>query len=257
MPPAPTHAGDPGRLIDLMWNPTARVGRRGITVAAIVDAAVTLADAEGLEALTMRSVADRVGVGAMTLYGYLPGKSELVELMVDRELGHTYQGHPLPAEASSWEDGLWHLAERNWQHLLEHPWLTEAPQGRPILGPGVCRKYEAELQPLDGIGLTDQEMDLTLAAALAQVSQAARWQHDLNRARQASRLTDEQWWSLYGPRLAHAMTDEELPIASRVGESVASAGEPEATWRYALDSLISTIHQRLEQRSPTGSPTGP
>lgn len=243
--PSPSRSSDAGRLIDLMWNPSTRVGRSGATVAAIVDAAIAVADAEGLDAATMRAVADRVGVGAMTLYGYVPGKAALVELMVDRVSGQTYEGHPTPEEAGGWDDALRYVARRNWEHLLAHDWVVEAPQGRPILGPGVCRKYEAELRPLDGIGLTDAEMDLTLAAVMAQVTRAAQWQTGLTRARAESHLTDQQWWTLFGPRLASAMAGEELPVSSRVGQSIASAGDPEATWRFMTEHLISALRPRV------------
>jgi len=247
VPPPPSRASDPGRLVDLMWNPSTRVGRSGATVEAIVDAALAVADSAGLDAVTMRAVAERAGVGAMTVYGYVPGRAELVELMVDRVAGQTYQGHPAPHEAGSWEDALRYMAQRNWEHLLDHAWVVEAPQGRPILGPGVCRTYEAELRPLDGIGLTDEQMDLTVAAVRAQVLQAAQWQAGLARARAESRLSDQQWWTLYGPRLAMAMAGEELPVSSRVGQSVASAGDPEATWRFMVDHLISALRQHTHQ----------
>ena len=50
----------------------------------VVDAGVAIADAEGLDALSMRKVAGRLGIGAMSLYTYVPGRSELIELMIDR-----------------------------------------------------------------------------------------------------------------------------------------------------------------------------
>ena len=187
----------------------------------------------------------------MTLYGYVPGRAELVELMVDRVAGRTYEGHPAPHDAGAWDDALRYVAQRNWEHLLDHAWVVEAPQGRPILGPGVCRKYEAELAPLDGIGLTDSEMDLTLSAVLGQVTRAAQWQSGLLRARHESRLSDQQWWTLYGPRLAAAMAGEELPVSSRVGQSVASAGDPEATWRFMTEHLVSALRQRIDDESPS------
>ena len=55
----------------------------GLTVEQIVGAAVALADEEGIEQLSMRKVADRLGTGAMSLYRYVPGKTELLELMYD------------------------------------------------------------------------------------------------------------------------------------------------------------------------------
>lgn len=255
MPAASSRATDPGRLIDLMWNPSTVVGRSGATVAGIVEAALAIADSDGLDAVTMRAVADRVGIGAMTLYGYVPGKAELVELMVDAVVGRTYEGHPAPGDITPWPDAVRFVAQRSWDHLLAHPWLVEAPQGRPILGPGVCRTYEAELRPLDGIGLTDLEMDLTVSAVRAAVTNAVQWQNGLVEARSRTHLSDDQWWVLYGPRLRGAVAGEELPVSSRVGQSVASAGDPEATWRFTVEALIESLSARLTSRQPASGTT--
>ncbi|MFP5371046.1 MAG: TetR/AcrR family transcriptional regulator, partial [Actinomycetes bacterium] len=64
-----------------------RGGRSALDAGRIVAAAVALADAEGLSAVSMRRVAAEVGVPTMTLYGHLPGKGELVDLMLDAVLG--------------------------------------------------------------------------------------------------------------------------------------------------------------------------
>lgn len=243
---ARTRDSDPGRLIDLMWSPETRVGRTGTTIGAIVDAAVGLADEHGLDAVTMRALAERVGVGTMTLYGYVPGRAELVELMVDRVTGRRYDGRSTPVECGSWQEALQHIAACAWDQLVAHPWVAQAPAGRPILGPGVCRTYEVELNALEGIGLPDADMDLTLSALHAQVTQAARWQDDLGRARAATGLDDAGWWKRFGPRLQSAMAEEDLPVSARVGEAARSAGDPHRTWEFAVGALIDGLARRLE-----------
>lgn len=243
---ARTRGGDPERLIDLMWQPDTRVGRSGTTVGAVVDGAIDLADAEGLDAVTMRGLAERIGVGTMTLYGYVPGRAELVELMVDRVTGRRYDGTRLPVECASWQEALRHIASAGWELLLAHPWVAEAPAGRPILGPGVCRTYEAELNALEGIGLSDVDMDLTLTALHAQITQAARWQAALARAGADTGLDETQWWARHGPRLQAAMAGEDLPISARVGEAVRSAGDPRRTWEFAVGALVDGLERRLE-----------
>ena len=60
-------AADPGRTLALLWGAQDRPGRSGLTVRAIVDAAVQLADASGIAAVSMRAVADRLGAGTMSL----------------------------------------------------------------------------------------------------------------------------------------------------------------------------------------------
>lgn len=82
-----TGGGDPARSMALLWGteapPRTRGRKPGLTVGGIATAAIELADTEGLEALSMRRVAQRLGVGTMSLYTYVPGKAELVDVMLD------------------------------------------------------------------------------------------------------------------------------------------------------------------------------
>ena len=246
MPRVATQTGDPLQLLQLMWAPATKVGRTGMTVRALTEASIDLADAEGLEALTMRAVAQQVGIGAMTLYGYVPGKAELVELMLDQLAGITYDGHDLPAAREGWREGLRHVADRNYAHTLDHAWVAGIAPARPVLGPGNCLKYEAELAPLDGIGLSDHEMEHALTTVLGMTTAAVRWQLGLQRVRTDSHLSDEQWWALSQPVLGAAMEGMDLPISSRVGQATASAGNPHASLQAGLDLFLDGLSQRLQ-----------
>src|SRR5689334_7917098 len=79
-------SGDPQRTIELLWG--VERPRRGpkprFTVAQIARAAIDLADRDGLPGLSLRRVADELGITAMSLYGYVPSKAELLDLMVDQ-----------------------------------------------------------------------------------------------------------------------------------------------------------------------------
>ena len=86
-----TGSGDPSRSMALLWRPAeASAVRRGarslLDVGRLVTAAVRAADAEGLGAVSMRRLAGELGVPAMTLYSHVPGKGELVDLMVDADV---------------------------------------------------------------------------------------------------------------------------------------------------------------------------
>lgn len=243
MPRRATRSGDPVALLGLLWSGAdAAPGRSGVTVARIRDAALAIADRDGLEAVTLRRVADELGVGTMTLYSYVPGRPELVELMVDAMAAATYDGHPLPPAhgdaRTSWRDRVRYLARRNYDHTLEHPWLVDVPPGRPVLGPGVSRKYDVELTPLDGIGLSDLEMDLLLTGVLGLVAATARLEIGLRRNRAESAMTDLEWWAIAGPAMEKAMGDVDLPVGSRVGSSVGSAGEPRRSLEFGLEALL-------------------
>lgn len=246
MPRRATRPGEGRALVQLLWAPSTRVGRSGTTVGAIVDAAIALSDAEGLPALTMRGLAGQVGVGAMTLYGYVPGRPELLELMLDRVSAQTYDGRSLPGDTGGWRAGMEHVARRTFEQGLEHPWVTEIAPGRPVLGPGVCRRYELELTPLDDIGLSDQEMDHVLSAVTSLASHCARWQHALDRVRAETGLDDRQWWEHQQPQLAPAIEALELPISTRVGTTVASAGEPLAVLHTGMKFLLDGVAARLD-----------
>ncbi|HEV7657547.1 MAG TPA: TetR/AcrR family transcriptional regulator [Mycobacteriales bacterium] len=239
----PNRSADPAKLVALLWAPSTAVGRTGITVGAVVEAAIRIADSEGLDALSMRRLAGEVGVGAMTLYGYVPGRAELLQLMLDAIAGQTYRDRPLPRSRRSLRTAVRYIADRNWDRAMAHPWSVEIPPGRPIVGPGESLKYEHELEPLDGIGLSDRDMDALLATVLSMVGAAARWHLSLQSSRAS--LTDDQWWSATAPVLGRAMQDVSLPIASRVGTTVASAGDPYATLQFGLTAVVDAVSSRL------------
>lgn len=245
MPRAATGVQDPRALVELLWAPSTAVGRSGATIGSIVDAAIEIADADGLAALTMRGLADRVGIGAMTLYGYVPGKSELIELMVDRVTGTLYDGHRQPAAVGDWRTGLEHVATRIYEHGLAHGWALEVEPARPVIGPGVALTYEAELAVVDGIGLDDHEMDHVVTVVRVLATSSARWQLGLQEVRTASGRSDEEWWSEIGPVLSVAMADIPLPLAGRVGSTVASAGEPRGSLELGVRLLLDGLAVRL------------
>jgi hypothetical protein len=75
---------------------------------------------------------------------------------------------------------------------------------------------------------------------------AARWQVGLDDVRARSGLTDGQWWERVGPRLAAAMAGEHLPLSTRVGASVSSAGEPWAAVEQGLAMFLDGMSARLD-----------
>src|ERR671915_993295 len=101
-----TGRGDPARSMALLWGiqkPPTRGPKPGLQVERIVEAAIRVADAEGLAALSMRRVAGELGVGTMSLYTYVPGKAELLDVMLDTVLAE--QARPDEA-AGGWRAGL-------------------------------------------------------------------------------------------------------------------------------------------------------
>lgn len=222
MPPDRTGAGDPARTLGLLWRDgpegPGRGPRPGLTVDAVVDAATALADADGLDGLTMRRVAGALGVAPMTLYTYVPGKAELLDLMLDA----AYLRMPREDTAGQpWRYRLAAVAGENRALFAAHPWAAGVSTVRPPLGPGLMAKYEHELAALDGLGLTDVEMDAALTFLLGFVQSWAREAAEAG-AQRSGRPTDEQWWSAAAPVLERLLGPAAYPLAARVG---AAAGQ--------------------------------
>jgi AcrR family transcriptional regulator len=157
----------------------------------------------------MRRVAQALRVAPMTLYTYVPGKAEMVDLMLDvaylRMARAATEGRP-------WRQRLTVVAEENRQLLTTHPWVAGVCTLRPPLGPGAIAKYEHELAALDGLGLTDVEMDDCLTYLLMFVQANARAASDTLAIRQETAMNDEQWWTCAGPVLRAMSTAAATPL---------------------------------------------
>src|SRR5512133_1511266 len=103
----------------LLWGSQTHPGRSGLTLKAIVSAAIQIADTGGIEALSMRSVAERLSAGTMSLYTHVPGKSELIDLMLDTVYGEAYKQVEEPMQQpGDWRDAVRFIAQRNWDLYL-------------------------------------------------------------------------------------------------------------------------------------------
>ena len=116
----------------------------------VVDAAVSIADEQGLDAVTIRAVATRLRAGAMSLYSYVPDKQALVYDMVE-QVSEELQ---LPPESSGdWRADVRQLARQQRAMLHRHPWLIAALSHRQPLGPASLGYLEFMLGALEPSGL--------------------------------------------------------------------------------------------------------
>ena len=224
-----TGSGEPSRTLALLWGDPSEAPRRkgparSVTVAQVVDAALLLADERGLAAVTVRAVAERVGVSAMSVYTYVPGKPELLDLMVDA----CYARMPRePWADEPWRARLEAVADANRDLLAAHPWLTEvAALSRPPLGPGVMAKYEHELAAFDDTGLSDVDIDAALTYLLGFVQAHGRSAHDAARITTDTAMSDADWWAANVTLLVRVLDPEVFPRAARIGQA---AGEAEGS----------------------------
>jgi AcrR family transcriptional regulator len=248
--------GDPGRTIELLWG-LRDAPRRGpkprFSVAQITRAAIDLADGEGLAALSMRRVAERLGITAMSLYTYIPGKAELLDLMIDTVCGEIERREPA---SDHWRDRLEAIAHDNRALYERHPWLATVSIARPPLGPGVIAKYEYELRALEGLGLDDVEMDAALTFLLGFVESCARAAANVRAARRDSGTGDGEWWAAYGPLLAKVADPGAFPVATRVGTAAGlahgAAYDPDHAYRFGLQRVLDGLAALIESRAGAG-----
>lgn len=166
----------------------------------------------------MRKLAERLGVGTMSLYRYVPGKAELLDLMVDRVCGDVDRA----PYVGGWRARLEGVAHANLQMYRRHPWLIGVFPGRPPMGPGVLSKYEHELGSIEGIGLTDVEMDLALSVVLGYVRGAALTVIEAAGITQQTGRDDHEWWAAMAPTLEQVFNADRYPLATRVGTAATS-----------------------------------
>ncbi|HYS41374.1 MAG TPA: TetR/AcrR family transcriptional regulator [Pseudonocardiaceae bacterium] len=256
MPTERSSAGDPARTLRLLWREsdgptdTRRGPRQGLTVERVVAAAIGLADAEGLGAVTMRQIAHLLGVVPMSLYTYVPAKAELLDLMLDTTYSQMPRGD---LTGGPWRERLTAIAHENRELFDRHPWVAEVATSRPPLGPGVMAKYEHELRAFAGLGLDDVEMDAALAFLLGFVHAAARSAAEVAAIRQDSAMSEEQWWAANGPLLARVFDQDKYPTAARVGAAVGAvhgaAYSPDHAYHFGLQRVLDGLGVLIDTHS--------
>lgn len=245
---------DDAQLLTLLWRGDETPSRRsGLTVGRIVDAGIELADVHGLDVLSMRRVADHLGVGTMSLYTYVPGKRELVLLMIDQVFGE------LPGDLGDdphWRVRLRTVADHHWRLYERHPWLLDVPITRPVVGPNLTDRYELDLSSVDGLGLDEHEMNAAVELVLSLVVSAAERLRGIREDAAASGMSDDEWWSSVFPTLARVMGSREYPLSARVGAAI---GAPHLDTSYllgfGLERILDGLEMLISQRDG-GMPDG-
>lgn len=148
-------AGKPSG-VDLMWGLQARPSRGprpGLSLDAIVEAGIAIADADGLGALSMQRIAAELGYTTMSLYRYVPGKDQLIEVMSD-----VVHGEPPAPRQAPWRELFEEWVRGIWTVYRNHPWLLKVPVDGAPSGPQGLQWFDAALRSLSGAGLAQHEM---------------------------------------------------------------------------------------------------
>lgn len=208
----------------------------------IVAAAIALADAGGLEAVSLRKVAARLNAGPMRLYGYISTKEELFDLMVDE-----VQAEILPdgsaEQPGDWREALRVLAHRTRQTALRHEWLADLLGGRPTLGPNGLAVTEAKLAALDGLADVDTAMR-AVETVSAYFTGAIRREIANLRAERATGLSKRDWQRASGPHVTRMLATGRFPALAKAVHDGTDV-DAETSFTTGLDWVLDAVAARL------------
>lgn len=230
---------------ELIWLRPERAGRGprpAHSRASIAAAAVALADAEGLEAASMRRIAAELGAGTMSLYNYVPKKEHLFDLMVDAVSGE----YELPERPSGdVRADLRLLARQQLAILRRHPWAATVIVSRPSLGPNGLRFVEfflAALAPAELEGASKLE---SMSLLNGFVCQFAEWERGgispgQDREQAQRELVDYLTRSVLTGQYPH--------LAAAMGSSGAPA-DPDSVFERSLGRILTAMLAPPDPRS--------
>lgn len=202
----------------------------------IVRAAIQLADADGLDAVSLRKVAGVLGVGPMRLYGYIATKEELLDLMVDAVYAE------IRPAGDGWREVLRSLAETIRHAAHRHEWFADLLGGRPQLGPNALAGGESVAAGMDGVDL--DTVVPAIAAVNAYVMGAVRREITERRAERASGMDERQWQATFGPYLRRTFATGRFPALATIVHDGPHLDADE-TFRAGLDFLLDGIEARI------------
>jgi AcrR family transcriptional regulator len=245
---APEYAGrgDAVRSMELLWGQAVKGSRgpkQGTDLAAVVRAAIELADAEGLEAVSMRRVAESLGLGTMSIYTYVPGKGELLDLMLDTVYGERVQ---TPAAAASPRPALETLARDLWHFHHRHPWTLYVAASRSVLGPNETASYEAALSVAADLGVPAREAVAIVDALSMFVRGAARDAVEAASAERVTGVSEMEWWTERDAILTEKMGADAYPTLARL-EAEGAFAVPDDTPNYNLRFILDDFEYGLQR----------
>jgi AcrR family transcriptional regulator len=211
---------------------------------AIAAAGIRVADAEGLEAVTMRRVAAELGTGTTSLYRYVSRKEDVLDLMTDAVLG---EDDP-PPRTGDWRTDLTALAHRMRAQMMRHPWLGMLSALRPPLGPNSVRWLEFTLATVDGHGLTPDEMLITTGTVTTFVLGSVVTEL----AERSAPTSRAQWMAAQGAYGDSLASGEQYPVLARI---MVEAGLPhrdnlaESAFAEGLGQVLDGLAVRLAKQS--------
>jgi AcrR family transcriptional regulator len=217
-----------------------------------VDTAVRLADAEGLEAVSMARVAEQLGFTTMSLYRYVASKEELLQLMWNAGARGADQ---MVLDGDDWRSRLrsWAVIQR--ELLDRHPWITQMPMAAPPLAPNSLAFVERGRETLDGTGLADPDKLRVIGLLSSYTLSEARMAHDAARAaaQAAGDAEPGPAWT-FEALMRELVDDRAYPRLYQIAWSAGPGEEPagpteQEEFLFGIDRILDGVEALIEQAS--------
>jgi len=246
--------------LDLLWGRRER-GKRGpragLSADAIVAAAIRVADAEGLEAVSMARVAHELGFTTMSLYRHVASKEELLQLMWN---GGAIGAEDLVIEGDGWRSRLrtWAIIQRDM--IDRHPWITQMPMAAPPVAPNSLHFVERGLATLDDTGLADADKLRIIGLLSSYTLSEARMANDAARAAAAAQAAAGDGDDPSGPpvpfeSLLRELLDEPTyPRLYRIAWNPGAATVSERDeFLFGIDRILDGVAALIDRARGAGS----
>lgn len=212
-------------------------GKPPLTRDQIVATAIGIADEDGIDSLSIRRIATRLGVGATSLYWHVKSKDELFELMFDSTFGEI----KLPDPSGDWRADLWAIASQTREGHARHRWVILLGI-QPTVGPNLVRYSEFVDRVLEPLGLDRQARTDVMAIVNNYVAGFAHRETAWARLRERAGLTGEQWQERLDRYLEQARTsDPQLAAMIQSRLHLTSRENFETGLDCVLDGIASRI----------------
>lgn len=243
------------RVLDLLWGdaePGSRGPKPALNVPRIVDAGIAIAESDGLAAVSMRKVAERLGFTTMSLYRHVPGKDELLELMIDRAYDDPPEWESAP---EPWRDRLALWARAQCELFQRRPWILQVPMMGPPMGPTGVAWFDWALRALRDTGLTAGEQVDVVTTITGFVRGNAQIRFNLSESARRTGIGWEDWGHLYGQFLRKVVDAGRYPALSEVIESgtfdAPEQGEDgvDANFEFGLQVILDGVEALVDRRA--------
>ncbi|TJY41987.1 TetR/AcrR family transcriptional regulator [Cohnella pontilimi] len=223
--------------------------KREMSIEQIVDTAVSIADKEGLSAVSMNRVAASLGFTTMSLYRYIPSKDDLLLLMQE-----AVSYIDLPDKAENWRDNLRTYVRITMPVFREHPWFGDIPISGVPLTPNNLRMVDWVLGAMAGLRLHDSEKMSIILLLSSYARATGMLARDMERAIRAGSSPEAFSGTDYSTALKQLVTKDRFPNLHPVMMSGAYTGENEADhtvdndFDFGLERILDGIEHYLSSK---------